>query len=316
MYYKLSTVWHVWDIYILRFAIVYARNYKDRGAKGLKKGSVVLLAVLSILLCLPIFSSTAYGITGNFEAASTPYVGVIVLFSDTARQTPIGYCSGFLLSPTVMVTAGHSLVDAKAVSVCFDPGPISYKIEDGKIVYSGVSTIYHGTPMLYPGYVPSEHGNDMYSTSDIGLIILDNPVSGVTTFAKLPTEGLADTLPVGTDLRVVGYGVQYQTTPKNDGVIESWRGTLSRNVAQVTMSNTDFQGSDGYLKLSANAAQNKGGVAFGDSGGPVLYNDGDSQDIVLAVNAYVNSANCGGISYHTRLDVPEVIDWINEQLSK
>ena len=144
------------------------------------------LAIFTALIILATFSGGVYGITGNYHQDSTPYVGVVVLFSDTARQQPIGYSSGFLLSPTVMVTAGHSLINAAAVSVCFDKGPISYSIENGKIVYQGTSAIYNGVPVPYPGYVPVMSGNKEFSTSDIGLIILDQPVSGITVFPTLP----------------------------------------------------------------------------------------------------------------------------------
>lgn len=52
----------------------------------------------------------------------------------------------------------------------------------------------------------------------------------------------------------------------------------------------------------------KGGVAYGDSGGPVLYNNG--QTTVLAVNANVNNVNCAGVTFHTRIDNTDVLDWI------
>jgi hypothetical protein len=272
-----------------------------------------ILTILSIMVALSLFTGSACAIKGNFQPDSTPYVGVVVLFSDADRTQPIGYCSGFLISPTVMLTAGHSLVGAEAISVCFDKGPIIFAIENGQIVYYGTDTVYDGIPVSYPAYYPTLAGNQEFATSDLGLIILNQPVEGITTFPALPTEGFADTLKVKTDLRVVGYGLQYQVTPRNNGVINSWTGTLSRNTAQVQLLNTNFNNGDMYLKLTANPSQNKGGVTFGDSGGPVIYTT-NGQDIVLAVNAYVSSVNCGGVSYHTRIDTPKIIDWINGYL--
>jgi hypothetical protein len=282
----------------------------------LKTTKAIVIAVLPIIASLALFTNTAYGITGNFHSDSTPYIGVVVLFSDTARQVPIGYCSGFLISPSVMVTAGHSLVNVKAVSVCFDQGPISYAFKDGTIIYYGTETVHNGVPVQYPGYVPSMSGNQEFATSDIGLILLDTPVSDVTVFPTLPKVGFADTISAKTDLQVVGYGVQYQVTPRNNGVMNSWTGTLSRNTAQAELLSTHFAGSDKYLKLSANAAQNKGGVSFGDSGGPVIYINAKGQDIVLAINAYVSNANCAGVTYHTRLDSTELLGWINQYLTQ
>jgi len=263
---------------------------------------------------LPLFCSTATAITGNPKPDTTPYVGVVVLFADAARQQPIGYCSGFLLSPTVMVTAGHSLVGVEAVSVCFDKGPISYAVENGKIVYYGADAIYDGTPVAYPQYNPTLAGNSEYATSDIGLILLDQPVAGVTEFPTLPKAGFTQSLAAKTDLKIVGYGFQYQTTPRNNGEINSWAGTLQQNSATAQMITANFAGSDKYLKLTANPSQGKGAVAFGDSGGPVIYS-ADGQDIVVALNAFVSSANCNGVSYHTRLDVPQVLAWINGYLA-
>jgi hypothetical protein len=259
---------------------------------------------------MPLFFGTATAITGNPSPDSTPYVGIVVMFSDAARQQPIGYCSGFLLSPTVMVTAGHSLVGVQAVSVCFDKGPISYAIEDGKIVYYGTSTIYNGEPAAYPGYIPALSGNSEYATSDIGIILLDQPVADVSSFPTLPQSGFSQTLAAKTDLKIVGYGFQYQTTPRNNGLVNSFGGSLSQNSATAQLIAANFGGSDKYLKLTANPSQGKGAVAFGDSGGPVIYS-ADGQDIVVAVNAFVSSANCNGVSYHTRLDNPQVLAWIS-----
>jgi len=255
------------------------------------------------------FIGTAVAIKGNFVPDSTPYVGVVVLFSDTDRTQPIGYCSGFLLSPTVMVTAGHSLDKAKAVSVCFDKGPISYAIENGKIVYHGTSAIYEGKIEPYDPYIPSLSGNSEYQTSDIGLIILNQPVADITEFPALPQIGFADTLKTKTDLQIIGYGSQVQTTPRNNDATDSWIGSVSQNSATAQLLGAHFAGGDKYLKLTANSAQGKGTVTFGDSGGPVIYTV-NGQDIVLALNAFVSSANCNGVSYHTRLDTAQVLDWI------
>jgi hypothetical protein len=111
---------------------------------------------------------------------------------------------------------------------------------------------------------------------------------------------------------VSGYGVQNQIKPKSSS-IDIWVASFSRNSATVQLLSNSFQGSDKYLKCTANAAQGKGGIAYGDSGGPVLYND-NGQSVVLAVNAYVNNVNCAGVTYHTRIDNPQVLNWINGYL--
>jgi hypothetical protein len=163
----------------------------------------------------------------------------------------------------------------------------------------------------------ANNGNHLFSSSDLGIITFGTPITEVTQFPLLPTPGLADTLKTKASLQEIGYGLQFQVTPKDNGVINSWVGTLSCNSATTQLVSGNFSGSDKYLRLTANPSQGKGGVAFGDSGGPVIYNAGSgSQDIVLAINAYVNSANCGGVTYHTRVDLPQVLQWINGYIPK
>ncbi len=272
---------------------------------------------MSVLIAIVASSGEVYGITGNYQADSIPYVGIVVLFSDAARTNAIGYCSGVLISPTVMLTAGHNTFGVAAVSVCFDKGPIDYTIKDGKLDYQTNEAIYTGKQITYEEYEDSvgiTRGNHVFSASDLGLIILDTPVEGVKDFPKLPAPGLADTLDSKTNLQEVGYGAQFQVIPRNDETQSSYAGTLSCNSAQAQIIAGNFAGSDRYLKLTANPSQGKGGVSFGDSGGPVLFNGNNGeQSIVLAINAFVDNSNCAGVTYHARIDTLQVLGWIYEK---
>jgi hypothetical protein len=275
--------------------------------------TLTLIATCAAIALTSLFG-TSTAITGNYAPDQTPYVCVVVLFSDAARTNVLSYGSGVLISPTVVLTAGHCVAGGAAASVCFDQGPITYAVdENGKIQYNTDQPIYDGTPVAYTPYIASLLAgikpSQALQTSDVGLISLDKPVQEVTTYPSLPAAGLADNLAVKTDLQVIGYGVQEQITPRGHGV-NSWVGTISRNSATVQLLSNNFQGSSNYLKCTANAAQGKGGAAFGDSGGPVLYSN-NGQNVVLAVNAYVNNGNCEGVTYHTRIDNPAVLNWIN-----
>lgn len=287
----------------------------------MKTAKVITWAILTTLIALATLSSTTLGITGNSQPDTTPYVGVVVLFNNEGNA--IGYCSGVLISSNVMLTSGHSTFEAASVRVCFDKGSIKYDIQNGKIILPDTEKIYSGTPITYPEYAlsvlaGSNKGNNFYSSSDVGLIVLDQPVpvTEVTPYAALPSENSVEGLQTKTNLQVIGYGVQTQITPKNHGVENSWVGTISCNSAQNQLISGNFVGSDKYLKLSANAAQNKGGVAFGDSGGPVIYTNSEGQDVVLGVSAYVSNSNCAGVTYHTRIDSTSILGWISDALIK
>ena len=276
----------------------------------MKTSKTATLITLLAIIALSAFCSTTYAITGNNQPDSTPYVCVVVLFSDPAMTHPISISSGVLISPTVVLTAGHSVIGGVAAGVCFEQGPITYSIDEtGKIHYNINQPIYSGAPIPYPAYLASilagAKDSKLLQTSDVGIITLNTPVQEVQSYPALPTPGLADTLPGKTSLQVIGYGVQ---NPSKGNNLPPLAGSISRNSATVNLLSTNFQGSDNYLKCSANAAQGKGGVAYGDSGGPVIYNNG--QSTVLAVNAYVNNGNCAGVTFHTRIDNPAVLDWI------
>ena len=71
----------------------------------------------------------------------------------------------------------------------------------------------------------------------------------------------------------------------------------------------NFVHSAEFMKLSLNPGGGTGGTCFGDSGGPDLL---AGTNTALAVNSYVTSANCSGVGYSARVDIPEVLDWIYE----
>jgi len=59
--------------------------------------------------------------------------------------------------------------------------------------------------------------------------------------------------------------------------------------------------------VTANPADGKGGIAFGDSGGPVLK---AGTNVVLGVNTFVMNYNCAGVAYAQRVDLAEIQQWI------
>jgi hypothetical protein len=63
--------------------------------------------------------------------------------------------------------------------------------------------------------------------------------------------------------------------------------------------------------LTGNAVHGKGRIGSGDSGGPDLVG---GTDIVIAGNSYVTNLNCSGVTYASRIDIPEVLSWIQSFL--
>ncbi|HSV48956.1 MAG TPA: trypsin-like serine protease [Candidatus Acidoferrales bacterium] len=277
----------------------------------MKPQKITLLITLLATITLSTFCGTTLAITGNSQPDTTRYTCIIVQYSDAERTQPISYSTGVLISPNIVLTAGHCVVGGQAVSVCFDQNPTVTVTQTG-LSYSTDQPIYNGVGVAYPQYILSllagAKPSEALQTSDVGLIILDQPVTEVTSYPSLPEGGLADNLSTGTKLQVIGYGVQEQITPRNSD--KTWVGTFTLNTATVKLLSNNFQGSNNYIKCSANQAQGKGGIAYGDSGGPAIYSN-NGENVVLAINAYVNNANCAGVTFHTRIDNPQVLNWIS-----
>lgn len=66
-----------------------------------------------------------------------------------------------------------------------------------------------------------------------------------------------------------------------------------------------------FLRLALNPGGGSGGLCFGDSGGPDLLR---GTNVVLGVNSYVTNVNCSGVGYSSRVDIPEVLEWIESFL--
>jgi hypothetical protein len=256
---------------------------------------------LILLMLIPIFGlgtvDVALAITnGQPDGDNHPYVGLI-RFDD--ESGPGWRCSGSLIAPDIVLTAGHCTDGAVAARVWFVE-----RLQDE-----------YGNYLVpdYPGggKVAIEGIPYTFSHRDVGVVVLSEsvPINVVGEYAALPDAGLVDNLKNKTAIDLVGYGVQDQISGGGLRPQDRWTGLRNRLYAPSELVSGKFVHSDEYMRIALNPGGGSGGICFGDSGGPnLLVLNG--KNIVLAVNSYVNNANCRGVGYSSRVDIPEVLEWI------
>jgi hypothetical protein len=277
-----------------------------------------LLAMIG-LACALVFAApgAAQAITGNFTPDfDHPYVGLIVFYD--AEGNFVHRCSGSLLTDTVFLTAGH------CVSID-DSGTLAasariYFEQDAGADYDPVTDTPASSGYPYTGGVTAStfysygfQGLTIPQTRDIGLVILDEPVTDVyanlTKYASLAHAGTLDEYTathVGNTATVTvsGYGVTY--TNGNPAKVISYRSRLQADTFVIGLNNA--LGGGYNVQLASNPGGGRGGTCFGDSGGPTLLS---GTDVITAVTSFGLSANvCAGTEFNYRTDQQAVIDWI------
>ena len=270
---------------------------------------LLMLAVVASVLAGSV--SPAKAITGNFTVDTVHnYVGLIAFYDKDGNF--VWRCSGSLLNPTTVLTAGHCTDTAggavSAIGWFSAEGGAQYnpatRAEDPLTGYPNEclnSTAYPcstaSTLVEYGFNGLHKFGTD---NKDVGMVILDHPIYPAGGFASLASAGSVSTLHQGTKFTITGYGVSDEKP-----AVVSYRQRLMGTAQLINTISKPNSGTN--MQLSTNPGNGKGGTCFGDSGGPILY---DSSNIIVGVNSFVLNLQCGGVGFAYRTDQPAVLSWI------
>jgi secreted trypsin-like serine protease len=251
----------------------------------------------TVLLVVLLMATPALAITfGELDGERHPNVGALLVawpYPDGAIDI---VCSGTLISSTVFLTAAHCVnwmpqagIQPHDVYVTFDT------------VYGiGVSTIHRGTYHINPNY-----GHDNADPNDVAVIVLDEPIEGITP-ATLPEVGLLDELKASGALKnesfvAVGYGTVREDKTGGPHSLY-WEG------ARRFVTGTYNALTNSWLKISMNPSTGDGGTCYGDSGGPHFLND-SGMIVSLTVTG---DFNCRATDVTYRLDTPSARSYLEE----
>jgi len=263
----------------------------------MRRKLLVLSAVLA-LFAVTVASVSAV-VWGEEDGDDHPYVGLIVLDLD---GTPQFRCSGTLISPTVVLTAGHCTFGVNGAQVWFDND-----VNDSAHYPFGGPESVSGTPIPHPSY---DGFATFPNTSDVGVVLLDEPVY-MSEYGALPEIGAVDNLYENNSpkplMNIVGYGVQGIVPNPNIVQADLTRYQGTPMIVELDSANTG--GWNIHLGSNPGKGQGQGGACFGDSGGPSLMSE--NSNVVGGVGSFVLNLNCVGAGFYYRVDTAHAQDWLN-----
>lgn len=271
------------------------------------------LLLVAVAAALALFAVPASAVTdGDLDGNGHP--GVVLLLMEVGGK-PAFRCSATLLSPTVVLTAGHCTNNFPGSPYTgmrvFTQSDVQAGIANGTNNYpnAGPNAYEAASWAAHPDYETAP-----FFVHDVGVVVLAG--SGVPTsvipasaYGVLPGLNQLDALKPrrSTTFTSVGYGLQ-----KSFPTAASWKTAASRTRYVANPHLVQINGGivgDFSLLLSNNA--NTGGTCFGDSGGPNFLG---SSNVVAGVTSFGLNGTCGGTGGVFRTDREDVLEFVNGYL--
>ena len=267
----------------------------------------------------------AHAITGGAADGSLhPAVGILVFYdeADGSRYR----CTATLVTPTVLLTAAHCTAGTAGKSIVnFDtniaeapPSNLPRAIDDTAAGGNPSTTGFEGSGTLTDGvgrtwYLGTAHADPDYSNftdlrnwNDVGVVVLDTPVEGITPAAIAPV-GTLDAIGQNNLSKslftIVGYGTEVRKADSGPQKPTAMSYPLFRRYADAPGKKLTSQ----ILIVGGNPndSHGTGGSCFGDSGGPTFY-----KGQVVTVTSYGLNDVCRYIDGLQRVDIAGVQDWL------
>ena len=240
---------------------------------------MALAAFLAAATCAPVRTSLAIVGSAREAPALAGHV-VSVLIRDSGKA---GFCSGVVMAPNAVLTAGHCAKRAADMRVFYrDASGVPVLLEVREVV-------------LHPGFKADAVPRRLVSI-DLALINTTGPLDARFSAPDLDEAG---GVAVGQPLLAAGFGVAREGDQTSAGALREISLTARAPISRTLVWAGDSGGA-------------YGGACTGDSGGPIMTGDGARLLAIIAWSAGEASRRCGALTQG--ILVAPVRDWLRETI--
>ena len=253
-------------------------------------------------------------IIGGQPAASGtwPSVAYVELNAPDASE----FCTGTVVAPNVVLTAGHCAVDPNTLSLW---SPSDYEVITGSVdVDSGGQVSGVSEVAAYPGfeYFTNEESGGMIADGDAALLHLSTPTSAPSMPLATPTTD-ASLYEVGTAAGIAGWGstvggedaypdtLQYGTTVVQS---QSW----CEDAANEEFDHAPFDTGDQICGIYA--PYDDEGTCHGDSGGPLVAVGPSGSLVEIGITSWSQS-ECDTSDPDFFTNVSALSEWLSNEIT-
>jgi trypsin len=235
------------------------------------------------------------------KAASQGQFGFMAFIIYFQSNTTAQICSGTVVSPNVVLTAGHCGLDENSGRP-LDPskfqvvtGSIDWTSSAGQV--SAVSRV-----IVDPAYDAST--ND----SDAAVLVLATPTRSPSV--RLANSGDGNLQRPGASAVIAGWG---QTSASSDAPnVLRWAATVVQSSAYCQQFSSTY---DAALQLCAVDRPNKDvATCNGDSGGPLVATDASNHPVEIGITSY-GSADCNTVTADYFTAVDPLSGWVQAEIN-
>ncbi len=283
---------------------------KSAGLAALSACAIVAAGCNDITDTSSEIPAPAFVTGGTADGNAHPHVGTLLFV-----QNGEGYfsCTGTLISPTVMLTAGHC-VESQGRTNDVTYVRFTEDALEGIENYRSTSAWLRSEWIEARRVIPHPEFDDFAAypaTYDVGIVILSKAVD-LPVYGTLPELGLLEALLDGTDDRskmftAVGYGLQGAIQPfYGDDFV---RRQTTTQLLEVT-STDNGGGHSAKFSNSPGKGSGTGGTCNGDSGGPIFHG---SSTVIGAITSF-GYTPCIGVDFNFRIDTETAQSFIRQYI--